>query len=250
VAAVVVDGKDAGTRNAYTFSKVTSSHTIAARFKRAVETAGRIPRTNELIFAALAEALPAGEAGPWPALAPDGRKLQPMISPQTVEVDGRKFSRLQSLDGDGFRFGSASEPIACQGASIVVVARPIRNGAGSGWCSIVDVFYDRLVLGIRNDSGRICVRRNGPVEDSETAVADGQTTILSLVVQPDGKYKVYANGVETMAREGGSAFTSLVPGKEEFARHLSVGRNVPDAWTRRWSCIKREWRRPQRRRNY
>ncbi len=232
IASVVVDGKDSGTNNSYTFSNVTSSHTVSVKFKGGSGAAGKIPKTDQLIFAGLSESLPAeGAAKSWPTFFPDGGKLSPISTPTTVKIAGRNYSRNLYLDGDGFTFKSYTEPIACNGASIVAVARPIRMPGGSGWFSIVDVFYDRLILGVRNDSGLICVRRNGPIDDSKTAIPDGQITILSLIVQPDGQYKVYANGVEVMASSTTSDMTSLVPPEAGFAKSITVGRNAPDAWT-------------------
>ena len=61
-----------------------------------------------------------------------------------------------------------------------------------------DIFGDRLVLGIKNDSGQVFVSCNGFRNNSEKTIPDGQVTVLSLVVQPDAKYKVYANGTEAM----------------------------------------------------
>ena len=230
---VVVDGKNVGTKTAYTFENITASHAIAVQFKGVSGLVGKIPRTNELILACLGESLPSGDAhAAWPAWYPAGAKLAPITSPETVKIDGRKFTRNLYLDGDGYTFNTYAEPIACKGASIVAVARPVRNGGGSGWFSILDVFYDRLVLGIRNDSGLVCVRRNGPVADSKTAIPDGQITILSLIVQPDGTYKVYANGVEIMAETSTSPMTSLVPGVAGgYAKSITIGRNAPDQWT-------------------
>jgi len=232
-ASVIVDGKDVGPKDSYTFSNVTSSHTIFAKFKGGSGAAGKIPQTDQLIFAGLSDSLPAaGTTGPWPAMYPEGVKLSPISSPTTVKIAGKNFSRNLYLDGDGFTFKTYPQPIPCNGASIVAAARPIRLAGGSGWFSIVDVFYDRLTLGIRNDSGLICVRRNGPIDDSKTAIPDGQITILSLIVQPDGQYKVYANGEEVMANSATSPMTSLVNGVAGgFANSITVGRNAPDAWT-------------------
>jgi hypothetical protein len=96
----------------------------------------------------------------------------------------------------------------------------------------VDLFYDRLVLGIRSDTGVVCVRRNGGVENSTKTIPDGQVTLLSLVVQPDGTYKVYANGDEVMAESKSCPFTELVPGVAGgFAKQITLLRNAPDAWT-------------------
>ena len=232
IASVIVDGKDTGTNDSYTFNNVTSSHTLSVKFKGSSGAVGSIPKTDQLIFASLGDSLPAaGAAGNWPTLFPEGGKLSPISTPETVKIAGKNFSRNLYLDGDGFTFKSYTEPIACNGASIVAVARPIRMAGGSGWFSIVDIFYDRLILGIRNDSGLICVRRNGPIDDSKTAIPDGQITILSLIVQSDGRYKVYANGAEVMASSETSPMTSLAPPEAGFAKSITVGRNAPDAWT-------------------
>jgi hypothetical protein len=96
----------------------------------------------------------------------------------------------------------------------------------------VDVFYDRLVFGLTNDTGQVCVRRNGSLEFSTAVIPEGQTTVLSLVVQPDGRYKAYANGIEVLSNNSTSAMTSLVPGVAGgFANDINVGRNQPDGWT-------------------
>ncbi|MCX6343651.1 MAG: hypothetical protein NT018_01090 [Armatimonadetes bacterium] len=231
VASVIVDGKDVGAKDSYTFSNVSSSHTFAVKFKGGSDATGKIPNKDQLILACLGESLPSGNGGGWPTMVPEGGKLKPIASPETVKIDGGKFSRNLYLDGDGFNFGAYSEPIPCNGASIVVAARPIRSAAASGWFSIVDCFYDRLTLGIRSDSGLICVRRNGPIDNSKVAIPDGQITILSLIVQPDGKYKVYANGTEVMSNSELSAMTALAPPEAGFAKSITVGRNAPDDWT-------------------
>ena len=52
-----------------------------------------------------------------------------------------------------FSVGSYDKAIPCKGASIVVVARPERNTLGGG--SLVNVFYDRLSVGIKNKDGKL-----------------------------------------------------------------------------------------------
>ena len=233
VTEIKVDGKKVKARKSYTFDKVTTSHTISVKFKSSAKAKGSIPRKSELILAGSGKLLPKGGGKkPWPTVFPRGGKLTPIGTPETVMVAGRNYSRNIYLDGDGYSFNTYSKPIACKGASIVTVARPIRNQIGSVWTSIVDVFYDRLTLGIQNDSGRVCVRRNGPVVNSTAVIPDGQITILSMVVQPDGAYKVYANGVEVISDESKSEMTVLVPGVAGgYAKSITVGRNAPDSWT-------------------
>jgi sialate O-acetylesterase len=233
IGSVTVDGADAGKVDSYAFNKVTASHCIAVKFKSSGAMAGSIPCPEQLIFACRGEALPAsGNCAEWPAHAPEGKRFAAIGSPTVEMIDGCKYANIPYERAPGFTVGSYSEPIPCNGASIVLAVRPVRNGVHAGWASIVDVFYDRLVLGIRGDNGLICVRRNGGVEDSKTAVPDGQITILSLIVQPDGSYKVYANGAEVHSGRGDKAMDQLVPGVAgPFAKQITIGRNAPDAWT-------------------
>jgi sialate O-acetylesterase len=234
ISGVTVDGANAGPLASHTFANVTTSHSISATFKSSVaRQPGSVPRPDQLIFACRSDALPSqGSGSDWPAYLPEGRKLTPIGTPVVVTIEGKKYAHLKSEAGDGFSVGTYPSPIACAGASIVVVAKPIRNGAGAGWTSIVDLFYDRLVLGVRNDSGLVCVRRNGSTDTSARPIPDGQITILSLVVQPDGSYQTYANGEAIMSENASGAMTSLVPGGAgPYATSLTVGRNAPDGWT-------------------
>jgi hypothetical protein len=110
--------------------------------------------------------------------------------------------------------------------------RPIRHPSNTPWTSIVDVFYDRLTLGIHNDTGLVCVRCNGSLERSETALPEGRQAILSLVVLPDGTYSVHANGRQILIGKGKQAMTSLVPlVAGPFADSITIGRNAPDGWS-------------------
>lgn len=234
VSEVLVDGEDVGPVSSYTFSNVVQGHTIAARFTTAAGgSRGSIPQPKQVLLACRGSDLPAGEpVGAWRAYLPKGRSLESIGSPMAETVDGKTYASNLYEDGDGFRFGNSySSPVSCHGATIVAVVRPIRNGASTGWTSIVDVFYDRLVLGIQNDSGKVCVRVNGSLDTSDMAIPDGQLTILSMVVQPNGSYKVWANGVEVMNKAGTGELTALVPGSRGFDSYINVGRNNPDGWT-------------------
>ncbi|MCX6345912.1 MAG: hypothetical protein NT018_12720, partial [Armatimonadetes bacterium] len=236
VSKVMVDGANVGAVTSYTFSNLASSHTITASFAGPTG-GGSVPQQSQIIFSCLTDALPAsGAISSWSTYLPAGQSLAAMGSPTVEVIDTRKFEKNSNVTGDGFRYGgSYSSSIACTGASIVAVAKPIRYGTGDNWESVVDVFYDRLVLGILNSSGKICVRRNGSLEYSATVIPEGQTTILSLVVQSNGTYKVYANGVEAMSNSATSDMTALVPGVTGgaggYGTYMNVGRNNPDGWT-------------------
>ena len=234
IASVRVDGKDVGTGGTHEFKNIVASHRIEATFKNKAGTSGgSVPQKDQLIFACLSDALPNnGPATAWPAMVPADTKLSAMKAPAVALIAGRPYARIVSQHGEGFTFGSFDAPIECHGASIIVAARPMRTGIGAGWTSIVDVFYDRLVLGIRNDSGLVCVRANGSLENSTVAIPSGQITILSLIVQPDGTYKAYGNNMEIMSSSRQGDMTALKPGVPgPFGRSITIGRNAPDGWT-------------------
>ena len=237
ISKVTVDGTIVGVVSSYTFTNVTTSHAITATFAGTAGS-GSVPQQSQILFSCLTDTLPAsGAVSSWSTYLPSGQSLTGMGS-QTVEtIDSRKFVRNSAVSYDGFRFGNTyTTPIACTGASVVVVAKPIRYGsADNNWQSLVDVFYDRLVFGIMGGSGRICVRRIGGLDYSTASIPEGQTTILSLVVQSNGTYKVWANGTQVMSIATTAAMTSLDPtwngGVTGFWSYINVGRNNPDGWT-------------------
>jgi len=236
---VKVDGVSVGAVSTYTFSNVTADHTISVSFSGGIGGTGSVPQQSNIIFSVLASTLPSsGNTGNWATYIPSGQSLTAIGNPSVDVINGRKWERNVYADGDGYRFGgSYSSSIACNGASIVAAVRPVRSADSGGWRSVVDVFYDRLVLGVQNDTGLVNVRRNGSLDiaPSNTAIPDGQMTILSLVVQPNGTYKVWANGSLIMDNKTTSDMTALVPGVTGgaggFGTYINVGRNNPDGWT-------------------
>ena len=234
ISAVTVDGVNVGAVSSYTFTNSTTNHTIAASFSGTSGGTGSVPQSSQIIMSALASTVPS--SGNWATYYPSGQTLTTIGSPAQETLSGRKWERNVYADGDGYRFGgSYSSAITCTGASIVVAARPVRSADSGGWRSIVDVFYDRLVLGIANDTGLVNVWRNGTLTSSSTAIPDGQIVILSLVVQSTGTYKVWVNGTQVMNNTSTSTMTSLVPGVTGgaggFGTYINVGRNNPDGWT-------------------
>jgi hypothetical protein len=147
-------------------------------------------------------------------------------------IRGQKSIDLSYNDGDGFLQGTYDGAIAVNGVSVVAVIRPKRNTTETAWSSIVDLFYNRVVLGVRNATGQIHVFRNGTPYVSTTEIPDSQVTILSLVIQPDGKFAAYGNGVQMVSTTETSAMTSLVPNVAgDFANAFNIGRNKPDGWS-------------------
>jgi sialate O-acetylesterase len=230
ISEVIVDGESLGNQSTYTFNSIAEAHSILATFTPTATGTGRIPLENELVFACLSDSLPkANTSGSWPAWFPEGKKFAKINSPVVEVIDRNKFSKNSSLNGDGYNVGTYTSGIQCNGASIIAVVKPSSYGSADvNWHSVVDVFYDRLVLGVMNSSGKVVVRRNGSLDYSSATIPDGQTTVLSLIVQPDGKYKVFANGSEIMSKSTVNQFSSIIPGT---FKTITIGRNGPDNWT-------------------
>jgi len=140
-----------------------------------------------------------------------------------------------------------TSPIPIDGATIVTAVKPVRNTAGGGWNSVVDIFYDRLCLGILNQSGRVIVKVTGEgaanhtwTAPEGTAIPDGEAGILSLTVTRTGAFTVYwmnKDGEERVIGSGQgntpNGYSALVPGSLDraYARHITLGRNNPDGWS-------------------
>jgi carbonic anhydrase/acetyltransferase-like protein (isoleucine patch superfamily) len=191
-----------------------------------------VPQMDSLIFGLDTDSFPAsGLTGSWTAFYPIGITLAAMGSPTVEVLNSKKWDLNLYADGDGYDQGYYSSPIPCSGASIVVAVKPVRNTTSTPWISIVDVFYNCLVLGIHNNTGEICVYRNAVLNDTGVIIPNGQMTVLSLVVQSNGTYKVWANGTQVVNYTTTSTFTQLAPGAEAYMHNINVGRNWPDSWT-------------------
>ena len=221
---------------------LTVSNAAAGNINFALADGTRnIPRTTDLLFSVVSDSLPAsGSITGWATYQPSGQTLTAIGTPTVESILSQKWEKNLNADGDGFRLGGAqSTAIACTGATIVVAAKPIRNPDSGNWRSLVDIFYDRLVLGISDDLGKVSVRRNGSLDTSSTSIPDGQVTILTLIVQTDGSYSVYANGNATAilsgAATGANSFIALTPGVTGgaggYGSYINVGRNNPDGWS-------------------
>ena len=229
-----MDGKSVGAVSSYSFKGIDESHEIFARFKSENTEAGSVPRKGDLLFSCLAKDLPEGDkTAPWPTSIPKGGSLAPMSGSSVTRIDGRKFACINAPEGDGFRFGSPySTDLECDGFTIVAAVRHRRHSARNGWNSVVDIFYDRLQLGVYNWNGTVYVRRNGQAQTSDFALADGQLAVLSLVVQPDGTWKAFVDKREIMASDSTDQMTKLVPGVVgDYGRSINLGRNEPDGWS-------------------
>ena len=192
----------------------------------------------DLIFSVLSSACPA--SGSWPIDDPVGGSLSRSGSPSTMTINGQNWERNNRMTSqDAWRFARYATPLPVNGVTIVAAVRPVYcvpGGEPRG--EIVDIFYDRLALAISHADGRIMVCRNY-WNDWGPAIPNGQITILSLVVQPNGSYEVFANGVSVMTGGADGDFsTSINPdhtatwgGDPDFTHYIDVGRNDPDGWS-------------------
>lgn len=227
---LLVDNIDQGAITSYTFNNVQTDHSLKALY---YGNNPSVPRPVDLLFALSTDTLATnGVISSWDAYAPAGFSPFGTQSPTVELINGMKWEQNLYNDGDGFGIESTTTPIPCNGATIVATVKPARNGIGTAWTSIVDCFYNSLVLGLRNDTGELIAICNGSQFNTGVIIPDGQRTVLSLVVQNTGSFTLFANGTQvyTGTAPGGS-FTQLTPGSYDFMHDISIGRNGPDAWT-------------------
>ncbi len=234
IKSVIVDGVDVGAVSSYTFNNLSPApHTIIAKFNVTVSN-GSIPRPADILLACDSDDLPdSGVIDSWATAVPAGDTLVKIETPEVEIIDGKKFVDNSYFEYDGFRYKQYSESIPCTGASAIAVVKPIHGDNTPAWTSIVDVFYDRLVLGMQLNTNKVVIRRNGSWVSSNVVIPDNKTTILSLIVQPTGQCKVYADGVEIISDNSTSDMTALVPysNGEDFTSYINIGRNNPDGWS-------------------
>ncbi len=223
---VMVDGTDIGPVESALLDRIQGEHTVDAVF-RPVDPGSVPPLPRpDAVWVAL-DAGTAEPSGPFPM-------------PALETVGGEPWWRFRHERGNGIRVLQSRDPIPVDGVTVAVLAKPRRNGIPAAWTSLVDVFYDRMVLGIRNDTGQIVVRRNGSTEVSDLRLPEGSAVLLVLTVQPDGKWTVHADGRLAMEGAGEGPVRSLVPlVAGPFADTVAVGRNGPDSWTTFHGWIRR-----------
>ncbi|MGA2749295.1 MAG: DUF6055 domain-containing protein [Verrucomicrobiota bacterium] len=231
-------------------------------------SARNVPVTPALLFSVVTESLPgSGPAGNWPTYiegidpsAASPLPFAPMAAagtangfptvPTVQQWQGVKMVENYEINSTAFQLqdpavagANYTSAIPINGATIVLAARPIRvPGDSQPWMSIVDIFYSQLCLGIKNDTGEVCVRVNDTANNTytaplSTAIPTNQTTIISLVVQPSGSFVVYTNGVQIYSAKAtlsSGAFSALTPGVLSgpggYADYINIGKNNPDGW--------------------
>ena len=233
-----------------------------------------VPQSDQLLFAVVTESLPSsGSIAQWltwnQTINPSATAPLPFVPiggavPTAQEFGGVNWEQnyYNSANGSGFRLedpsvvndnnkGEYTSPIPLgTGATVVLATKPKRTGTSDAWDTIVDVFFNQLALGVRNDNGQIMVGVN---DNSGSVIAqpnniyfgpsipDGQTTIISLVVSNSGQFLVYTNGTLCWTNSADLpntlAYTQLTPGARtagntaSFASYIDIGREDPDGWS-------------------
>lgn len=206
-----------------------------------------VPESGSLLFSVNTDQLvgaPGTATGSWMTDFPVGGALTSSGgSPKNDTINGVKWEKNDGNAGDMYRFPGPGEsgglaapawdtanPIVCTGATIVAAIKPLRMVA-SNWNSIVDIFYDGLVLAINNQNGQIDVKIKGGDVWTGINIPDQQTTIVSLVAKAASGFTLYVNGVSVLTNTTSAAMTSLVPGGSsniDFKHYINVGRNNPE----------------------
>ncbi len=179
---------------------------------------------------------------------PTGGMLNMLGTPTVITVDTTNWEQNIYAEGDGYRFvppnvagfvvgGSYQAPIPANGVSIVAVVQPSYIGVGGeARGEVVDLFYSELFLAVSHSAtleGQVIVDWRGySTTNTGYIIPNGQKTILSLVVQPNGAMKLYANGAQVWSGARAVDYTTLQQtGLSGGAKTICIGRNDYDGWS-------------------
>ncbi|MBW8014971.1 MAG: hypothetical protein FVQ82_02215 [Planctomycetes bacterium] len=176
-------------------------------------------------------------------------------APTVVELGGEKwYSNLKATTFDGMVHNSgdhaAGTSIPINGATIVTAVKPEREDVGDGgWCSIVDIFYDQLCMGIKNQTGEVKVKISGASGSNHTwtstALIPEEPGVLTLSVGSGANpaFEVFWQGADDPepiligtgnGNTGGETYTALYAQANNRAHGsaISIGRGWrADNWS-------------------
>jgi|GEM_PF-3000957 len=166
----------------------------------------------------------------------------PLLGPAVQIIDGVKWEKnvySSYVNGpppiharaDGFNIGTFASGMPAEGVTIVAVVKPeYKAMGGEPRGEIVDIFYGELYLAVKHENGEVMVCTRGYNQRmTGYFIPDGQKTILSLVVKPDGNVELFANGESKWTYSSGADYSSLL-WHGTFDK-ITVGRNGYDGWS-------------------
>lgn len=219
-----------------TFGGITATQAIVV-----ASASGLLVNTNELFMAALTDVLPpSGATGNWTNFVPIGGVMTPMgASPTVYNFGGANFEKNLTASANGYLFTNYTgfPPIPANGVTFAAAVRPMAGPSNGDRGEIVDVFYNQAGFGIQHDNQQVVLTRNNgdfTWEGTGCYLPIDQVTVVSLVINADGSYLLYTNGLlAATGAAAGAGLTSLTPGSSgrDYANYINVGRNNPDGWT-------------------
>ena len=112
---------------------------------------------------------------------------------------------------------------------------PIRTGTVNNYQPVVSVLLGQLELVIRNGDGLLGVGRKGtdaPNLWSAYSFADGVKHIVSYVVQANGYFQVYVDGLSVWNYTASTADMTSITAQTWYATQINVGKGYNgDAWS-------------------
>ncbi len=167
----------------------------------------------------------------------------PLLGPTVQVIDGITWEKNVVANyndqvsptiharGDGFNVGTFVSGMLAEGVTIVAVVKPeYKTFIGEPRGEIVDIFYGELFLATKKGTGEVIVCTRGYNQrNTGYNIPDGQKTILSLVVQPNGNVELFANGESKWTYSSGANYSSL-KWHGTFDK-ITVGRNAWDGWS-------------------
>jgi hypothetical protein len=187
-----------------------------------------LPQTDKLYFHVTPDSFAAADGaqtGNWQLQYLDGKnvpgdadKFAATGGSPSMELRGAlKWVRIKYDDMEGFEVQNRTlTPILpFNGGTFVAVIKPTlleRVSDGCGGQYILNVGYTGATgfsLIMTNSTGELKVRRQGADYRTGVLIPDGQATVLCCVVQPDGSFKLYANGLEVYTQPETKPFANL-----------------------------------------
>ena len=224
-----------------TITNVNGSAQSGKNIALVADSANNVPQKSSLLFSVLSDSLPTtqgADTGNWAVYQPLGAfALTKQNSPTVDVLGGKSFVMNHNASADALKFMNLAQPntIAMNGATITTVVKPIRAGTVNNYQPVVSVLLGQLELCIRNGDGLLRVGRKGTDASNFSSsyyFADGVEHIVSYVVQPNGYFQVYVDGVSVWNYTAATADMTSITAQTWYATDISIGKGWNrDGWS-------------------